>query len=93
MNTSTSASLRVGTPQKEEERVMSMPAQRWTPEQLETLRRLFPDTPMTDIAEQTGQPLYAVAKKAKLLGLKRNPDYNQYDYYGRYVGKGKFKTD
>ncbi len=63
---------------------------RWNPEQLETLRRLYPDTPLDDIAEATGQTVAAVFKKARLLGLQRSPDYNPHAFYGRYSKKGKY---
>jgi len=67
------------------------PPKRWSPEQLETLRRLYPNTPIFDIADQTGHNPQAVVKKAKLLGLQRAPDYDPHAFYGRYVKKGNFK--
>jgi len=44
----------------------------WTPEQLDTLRRLYAMTPTIQIAEQIGRPLRATYQKAKDLGL--SPD-------------------
>lgn len=63
---------------------------RWSQEQLDTLRRLYPNTPLCDIAEQTGKTIAAVIKKARLLGLKKDPDYDPHAFIGRYTKKGRY---
>lgn len=70
---------------------MKRPMERWSPEQLELLRRLYPNTPIVDICDQMGHTTQAVVKKVKLLGLQRASDYNQYAFYGRYVKKGSYR--
>lgn len=67
---------------------MKRPIERWSPEQLETLRRLYPNTPIVDICDQTGHTTQAVVKKVKLLGLQRASNYNPHAFYGRYAKKG-----
>ena len=69
---------------------MKRPIERWSPDQLKTLRRLYPNTPIVDICDQTGHTTQAVVKKVKLLGLQRASDYNPYAFYGRYVKKGSY---
>ena len=64
--------------------------ERWSPDQLELLRKLYPNTPVVDICDQVGHTTYAVIKKVKLLGLQRASGYNPYAYYGRYVKKGAY---
>ena len=63
------------------------PPKRWSPEQIETLRRLYPNTPISDICDATGHNPASVARKAEFLGLQRSPDYNPHGFYGRYVRK------
>jgi hypothetical protein len=63
---------------------------RWTKGQITTLRRMYPDSTLQDIAEATGQSVGAVYKKARLLGLQKSPEYNPHAFYGRYVKKGKY---
>ena len=69
---------------------MKRPIERWSPDQLKTLRRLYPNTPIVDICDQTGHTPQSVVKKVKLLGLRRSLDYNPHAFYGRYVKKGKY---
>ena len=51
------------------------PRQIWTDGQVETLVRLYPDTPTADIAEQLGVTVSRVYAKANLLGLKKSAAY------------------
>jgi hypothetical protein len=60
----------------------------WTPEQLDTLRRLYAMTPTIQIAEQIGRPLRATYQKAKDLGLRKAPEYYQANRAGR-TGDGR----
>ena len=56
------------------------------------LREMFPTYPLEDIAQKIGCSDTAVSYRARKLGLKRSPDYNQYAFGGRYThNKGRFK--
>ena len=59
----------------------------WTPEQLDTLRRLYAMTPTIQIAEQIGRPLRATYQKAKDLGLRKAPEYYAAHQAGRTDGE------
>ena len=59
----------------------------WNDETLETLRRLYPNTPATDIAEVIGCTGASVLLKAHQLGLKKDQSFHTINYYGRYTGK------
>lgn len=59
----------------------------WTPEQLDTLRRLYAMTPTIQIAEQIGRPLRATYQKAKDLGLRKAPEYFAAHQAGRTDGE------
>lgn len=58
----------------------------WTPEQLDTLRRLYAMTPTIQIAELIGRPLRATYAKATELGLRKAPEYFAAHQAGRTVG-------
>ena len=58
----------------------------WTPEQLDTLRRLYAMTPTIQIAEQIGRPLRATYAKATELGLRKAAEYFAAHQAGRTVG-------
>lgn len=60
----------------------------WTEEKLAYLREHYPTEPANDIAEVIGCTDTAVSWKAKRLGIMKSPDFNKYDYIGRYVRKG-----
>lgn len=51
------------------------PRAAWTEDQLETLRRLYPNFKTEDIAFMVGHPLDAVYRKAHSLGLKKTPEF------------------
>lgn len=65
-----------------------MPRSRiWNDETLATLRRLYPTTPASDIADMIGCTGASVLNKAHELGLKKDPSFHTINYYGRYTGK------
>lgn len=51
------------------------PRVNWTPEQVATLRQLYPDHNTTAIAAQVGKEIQQVYRKATKLGLKKSPKY------------------
>ncbi len=57
----------------------------WDYEAVETLRRLYPNTPALDIAIKIGCSDVSVHKKARELGIKRDPDYDRYSFGGQYT--------
>lgn len=63
----------------------------WTAEKLEILRDLYPTTPANDIADRIGCSDCTVLKKAKELGLKRDPSFDRNHFIGRYTrNRGKY---
>lgn len=65
----------------------------WNAEKDALLREMYPNSPCSDIAPLIGCSDYTVSLRAKKLGLKRAPDYNQYAFKGRYTRTGRYKTD
>jgi hypothetical protein len=51
------------------------PKGRWSTQDLGTLRRLFPTTPTSKVAQKVGRKLDAVKKKASRMGLKKSRAY------------------
>lgn len=47
----------------------------WTEQEIATLRRLYAETPTTELAEHFGRSLKIVYEKAKRLGLRKAPHY------------------
>ena len=47
---------------------------RWTPEEIDKLRELYPTTPNLEIARTVGRSIKAVVSKAHQLKLKKSPD-------------------
>ena len=47
---------------------------RWSAEELDVLRELYPDTPNLEIAKRLGRSVKSVVSKAHALDLKKNPD-------------------
>ena len=47
----------------------------WTATEIETLMRLYPDTPTCDLAARLGHPLAVVYRKARSLGLAKSAAY------------------
>lgn len=63
----------------------------WTEDKLDTLRRLYPTTPATDIADVIGCSASALLTKARELGLKREKFFTPNYFYGRFTGKRRKK--
>lgn len=64
----------------------------WNDETDAILREMFPVYTMNDIAKRIGCSDTSVSYRARKLGLKRSPDYNQHVFSGRYTyKKGIFK--
>jgi hypothetical protein len=51
------------------------PKGRWSRQDLNTLRRLFPTTPTSKVAKKVGRKTDAVKKKASRMGLKKSKVY------------------
>lgn len=68
-------------------------SQIWNEEKDNILRELYAMTPCGDIADVIGCGAYTVSLRAKKLGLKRSPDYNQHIFKGRYTHKGRYKKE
>jgi hypothetical protein len=47
----------------------------WTPNQVSTLKRLFPNNPTAKIAKKLGRKTDAVKKKASRMGLRKSKRY------------------
>lgn len=60
---------------------------KWTDAMLDTLRRLYPTTPSTDIADELGCSAASVLTKARQIGLKREKFFTANYFYGRFTGK------
>jgi hypothetical protein len=58
----------------------------WTDEQLETLRRLYPNYKTEDVAFMVGHPLQVVYRKANSLGLKKSEEFLSSGAAGRLDG-------
>lgn len=56
-------------------RNINRPRWKWTDEQLDLLRRLYPDVKASDIAAQIGCPLQQVYSKASRLGLSKSDSF------------------
>jgi len=56
-------------------RGINAPKAVWTDEQIETLRRLYPNYRSEDIAFMIGQPLQTVYRKANSMGLKKTAEF------------------
>jgi|GEM_PF-6983311 hypothetical protein len=49
----------------------------WTPDQLKTLKKLFPGHATQEVAEAVGKSVEATKKKASRLGLQKSAKYRQ----------------
>ncbi len=47
----------------------------WLRNDLDTLRRLFPNNPTAEVAAKLGRPTDAVKKKASRMGLRKSKKY------------------
>ena len=66
----------------------------WTLEQVELLKKLWPDTDTEIIAKKIGRSCQSVWRKAKLLGLKRNTAFieKQKEFFISNLIEGGKKT-
>ena len=48
----------------------------WTATEIETLMRLYPDTPTCDLARQLKRSVRAVYQQAEILGVRKDPALN-----------------
>ena len=55
----------------------------WTTGEVSTLRRLYSDTPMTEMISKLGRSMAAIYGKAKELGLKRSAAFLAGEHSGR----------
>lgn len=60
----------------------------WTEEQIAYLREHYPTGTAYDIAQVIGCSESTVAKKARLLGIRKDPSFKRTDFIGRYVRRG-----
>lgn len=63
----------------------------WNEERLDILRRLYPTTPAVDLVDMIGCTDSTIHKKARELGIKRDPSFRVGKYYGRYIKNKKKK--
>jgi hypothetical protein len=47
----------------------------WTRDDVQHLKKLFPDRPTAEVAAELGRPTEAVKKKASRMGLKKSRRY------------------
>ncbi len=47
----------------------------WSKGDLKDLKRLFPNRPTAEVAQELGRPTEAVKKKASRRGLRKSPRY------------------
>lgn len=60
----------------------------WTPEQLDALRRLYPDYPCNVVAKVLKRPIGSVYQKAAALGIEKSEAFKASDLSGR-IQRGK----
>jgi len=65
------------------------PRHKWTPQELATLRELYPTTRTADIAAILGIDLELVYRRAALLRIRKNPEFFARDKSGRIFKGGK----
>lgn len=66
---------------------------KWTEEELQILREMYPMTHTDVIAEKLGRNEDVIRTKARRLGLRKAADYDFGGNYGKYVHKGKFRGE
>ncbi len=59
----------------------------WNDENVSVLVKMYPDSPLGDIADVLGCSQTTVGVKAKQMGLKKSPTYDTRRYCYRYVGR------
>lgn len=65
------------------------PRHKWTPQELATLRELYPTTRTADIAAILGIDLELIYRRANMLHLRKNPEFFARDKSGRIFKGGK----
>lgn len=65
------------------------PRHKWTPQELATLRELYPTTRTADIAAILGIDLELIYRRANMLHLRKNPEFSARDKSGRIFKGGK----
>jgi len=65
------------------------PRHKWTPQELATLRELYPTTRTADIAAILGIDLELIYRRAALLRIRKNPEFFARDKSGRIFKGGK----
>ena len=63
----------------------------WTEEKIAYLIEHYPTDTADDIADVIGCSDDTVSKKAKSLGLKKDPSFKKSNFIGRYVKRGVIK--
>lgn len=61
----------------------------WNEERLDILRQLYPTTPAVDLVDMIGCTDSTIHKKARELGIIRDPSFRVGKYYGRYIKNKK----
>lgn len=50
---------------------------RWTDDEVQLLRREYPDTPTTDLSARLGHSMASIYGQVEFLGLRKSPEYMQ----------------
>lgn len=67
-------------------RRISSPRRYWTNREIDLLKKLYPDRPAAEIAEQLNRQLTSVYSKAKDLGLSKSEEFLKGPLSGRLDG-------
>lgn len=63
----------------------------WDDATIELLRRKYPTTPASDIADEIGCSAPSVMRMAKKLGIEKDPSFDRNNYIGRYArNRGRY---
>ena len=65
----------------------------WSRKEISFLKRSFGTMPATDLADVFGCSSPTVLRKAKELGLRKDPSWDRHDYHNRYVGSYRFRDE
>ena len=60
----------------------------WTEEKLQYIREHYPTETAQDIADVVGCSEDSVNRKARQLGITKDPSFRKSDFIGRYVKRG-----
>lgn len=58
---------------------------KWTKEQVDYLKKHYPDDSTSDVAFHIGFSPDTIVRKAQMLGLRKSKDYDTRRFYRRYV--------